>query len=72
MEEKDAIWCWPWLAGCGDARKQVCVNLSSTPHCDASAEVLDFSNHHPPTRRRATRDRGSVVGDGVIPALLFD
>lgn len=30
-----------------------------------------FQTKHPP-RRRATRDRGSVVGDGVIPALLFD
>lgn len=80
METKDNTWCWlglAWPAGYGHARKQVCVNSQPLFHPalrrKCGGPVHDFSkHHHQPPRRRATRDRGSAVGDGVIPALLFD
>jgi len=59
-------WAWPCKVLLGNRY----VSTSSTPHCDASAEACDFQSSTP--QRRATRDRGSAVGDGVIPALLFD
>lgn len=53
------------------------VNLSSTPHCDASAEARSTIFQSTTTTPQGdgqpeTVGRRSAVGDGVIPALLFD